>query len=329
MNLLENIVLACALSGLVGCGTEAGTTKATEHSNTTNAPASIAYIGLFGDNALAVVDMTAGKVRTTIPVTAPDGIAITPDGAKVYVSSNDSGAVAVIDTASDSVKTTIAVGTQPQGMVATEDGKYVIVAVQGDGDAAIIDTAMDAVVARAPIGKAHSAATNADGTLSFVSSQAPDAPAVQLVDVPSGAPAGTFPVEAAPRALADVDGKLYVTLVGSADVDVLDATSGQKLGAITTDGSPHDVRPTRDGSRVLTVSQTAGELVFIDPATSTLVAHVATGTMPHWIGLPSDGREAYVTNEGDNDVVVVDLATHAVTKTFAVGQAPRKIVVRP
>ncbi len=126
-----------------------------------------------------------------------------------------------------------------------------------------------------------------------------------------------------------MDGKLYVTLVGSADVDVLDATSGQKLGAITTDGSPHDVRPTRDGSQVLTVSQTAGELVFIDPATSTLVTHVATGTMPHWIGLPSDGREAYVTNEGDNDVVVVDLATRAVTQTFAVGQAPRKIVVRP
>jgi YVTN family beta-propeller protein len=179
------------------------------------------------------------------------------------------------------------------------------------------------------VGKAHSAATNPDGSLAFVASQAADAPGVQCVDVPSAAPATLFPLGAPPRALADVQNRLYVTEVGSADVDVLDAASGQKLAAVTTGGSPHDVRPTRDGTSVLTVSQTAGELDFIDPATSTITSQVQTGTMPHWIALSSDGRSAYVTNEGDNNLVVVDLTTHAVTKTLAVGKAPRKIVVRP
>jgi len=89
------------------------------------------------------------------------------------------------------------------------------------------------------------------------------------------------------------------------------------------------VRPTRDGTAVLTVSQTAGELDFIDPASSTIVNRVATGTMPHWIAPSTDGRAVYVTNEGDDNLVVVDLATHAVTKTLSVGKAPRKLVVRP
>ncbi|HSU39020.1 MAG TPA: YncE family protein, partial [Polyangiaceae bacterium] len=246
-----------------------------------------------------------------------------------YVSSNDSGSVAVIDTAARRLSTTIAVGAQPSGMVATSDGKYVIVAVQGEGEAVIVDTATDAVLARAAVGKAHSATMNPDGSLAFVASQAQAAPGIQGIDVPSGAPSMLFPLDAAPRALADVQGKLYATEVGSADVEVLDATSGDKLAAVTTGGSPHDVRPTRDGAAVLTVSQTAGELDFIDPASSTIVARVATGTLPHWIAPATDGRGVYVTNEGDDNLVVVDVVTHAVTKTLSLGKAPRKIVVQP
>ena len=326
MNRLQSSLLVITFCTLSGCGTGDGMDKSPPPNTSTSA---LAYVGLFGDNALAVVDTGSGKVLSTIPVTAPDGIAILPDGSKVYVSSNDSGTVAVVDTASRRVSATIAVGAQPQGLVATSDGKYVIVAVQGDGEASIIDTATDSVVAHAAIGKPHSAALNPDGSLAFVASQDQAAPGVQCVDVPSATTAMLFPLDAAPRALADVQGKLYVTEVGSADVQVLDAASGQKLAAVTTGGSPHDLRPTRDGTAVLTVSQTAGELDFIDPGTSTIVAAVATGTMPHWIALSNDGRLAYVTNEGDNDLVVVDLATHAVTKTFSIGKAPRKIVVRP
>jgi YVTN family beta-propeller protein len=330
MHHLEHALFAFTLCCLTACSSDDDTTSTAAHPSTANtSTTALAYVGFFGDNALGVVDVASGKVRTTIPVTAPDGIAITPDGKKVYVSSNDSGTVAVIDTKTERVATSIPVGTQPSGMVATSDGKYVIVAVQGDGEAAIIDTATDSVTTHAAVGKAHSAATNPDGSLAFVTSQAADAPAVQVVDIPSAAPAATFPVDAAPRALCDVQGKLYVTLVGSSDVQVLDAASGQKLGMITTQGSPHDVRPTLDLAEVLTVSQTAGELDFIDPQTSTIAAQVATGTMPHWIALSRDGAAAYVTNEGDNNLVVVDLKARAVTKTIAVGKAPRKIVMHP
>lgn len=328
---LRLIFLALALSCVSGCGSDDDTNTGVHHGDatTSNTTSPLAYVGLYGDNAVAVVELASGKVRTTIPVTAPDGMAVTPDGAKVYVSSNDSGTVAVIDTASARVTTTIPVGTQPAGMGLTGNGKYVIVAVQGDGEVVIVDTSTDGVVARAAVGKAHSAAADPAGALAFVTSQVTDAPAVQVVDIPSGTAGASFPVDAAPRALTDVAGKLYVTLAGSADVQVLDAASGTKLGVVTTAGSPHDVRPTPDGSTVLTVSQTAGELELIDTKTTTLVAHVATGAMPHWIALSPDGALAYVTNEADGDLAVVDLRTRAVTKTIAVGNAPRKLVTRP
>src|SRR5262245_32363552 len=45
-----------------------------------------AYVGLFKDNAVAVLDTGTDRVLRTIPIPpGPHGIAITPDGRKVYV----------------------------------------------------------------------------------------------------------------------------------------------------------------------------------------------------------------------------------------------------
>src|SRR5713101_9902993 len=62
------------------------------------------YVGLFKDDAVAVVDTAQNRVVSTIPVPkGPHGLVITPDGRKVYVSSDGASTVSVIDTASDKV----------------------------------------------------------------------------------------------------------------------------------------------------------------------------------------------------------------------------------
>jgi YVTN family beta-propeller protein len=342
-----SLVSFVALGYLVGCGTASNAARysgsggaagvagagtggsAPESAGTGQKPAPMAYVGLFGDNAVAFVDPDARKVVATVPVSAPDGLVVTPDGAKVYVSSANTGKVDVIDTAKQQIATTVDVGTQPQGISITPDGRYVVVAVQGDGQVAIVDTATDTVVGKRPVGKAHSSAISPDGKLAFVASQVTDAPALDVIDLPAGEAGPSFPLGAAPRAVTDLNGKLYATLAGSGSIAVLDAADGGVPRSIDTAGSPHDVRPTIDGKFVLTVSQTGGELELIDPASDMVIAHVGTGKMPHWIGLTPDGAYAYVTNEGDDDVVLVDLATRTVDRQIAVGKAPRKIAVAP
>src|SRR5512138_3001987 len=70
-----------------------------------------AYVGLFKDNAVAVIDTGTNQVLKTIPVPAgPHGLVITGDGKTVYVSSDVDSKVSVIDTASDTVGSTIEVG---------------------------------------------------------------------------------------------------------------------------------------------------------------------------------------------------------------------------
>ena len=44
-----------------------------------------AYVGLFKDDAVAVIDTAQNKVLGTIPVPkGPHGLVVTPDGRKVY-----------------------------------------------------------------------------------------------------------------------------------------------------------------------------------------------------------------------------------------------------
>ena len=62
------------------------------------------YVGLFKDDAVAVIDTSTNKVLRTISVPkGPHGLVVTPDGAKVYVSSDGDSTVSVIDTATDTL----------------------------------------------------------------------------------------------------------------------------------------------------------------------------------------------------------------------------------
>src|SRR5437763_12845339 len=108
-----------------------------------------AYVGLFKDNAVAVLDTGANSVLGTIPIPpGPHGLVVTPDGRKVYVSSDGASTVSVIDTATDQVMATIEVGSTPHGLAISADGRQVLVSDFGTNQSMIIDTATDRIVGR-------------------------------------------------------------------------------------------------------------------------------------------------------------------------------------
>jgi YVTN family beta-propeller protein len=76
-------------------------------------------------NKVTVVDTTTNKVVTTIDVgLAPAGVAVKPDGSKVYVANETvRGTVSVIDTATNAVSATVAVGSNPIGMRPKNTGR--------------------------------------------------------------------------------------------------------------------------------------------------------------------------------------------------------------
>jgi YVTN family beta-propeller protein len=291
-----------------------------------------AYVGLFKDNAIAVLDMSTNRLLSTIAVPpGPHGLVITPDGRKVYVSSDGASTVSVIDTASDRVVRSIEVGPTPHGLAMAPDGRRVVVSSFGANQVMSIDTTSDQIVGRMSVLQPHNSAISPDGRTAYVGSQQQGATALVILDLANQRQIGTVPLEKTPRALnLSPDGKwLYVTLAGVDAVQVFDPATGQVIGQIPVGASPHVALFTPDGHAALVVSQGPGEVGFLEPSRSTASGTVAVGKTPHWLAISTDGRTAYVTNEGSNDVSVVELSSHRVTATIPVGNAPRKIALRP
>jgi YVTN family beta-propeller protein len=294
-------------------------------------PALKAYAGLFGDNAVAVIDTSRNQVTRTIPVPpGPHGLVITPDGRKVFVSSDGATTVSVIDTTTDAVVASIDVGMTPHGLSMSSDGEYVLLSGYGTDLAEVIDTGTNQIVGRVAVPRPHNSAISLDGKTAYVGSQDQASPSIDVVSLDAGPVTATVPVPRAPRALDfSAAGKVYFTVTGVNGLEVLDTATNQLAAPIPTGGSPHHMVGTKDGDFELVVSQTAGDLEYVDVKSQTVVAAVPTGKAPHWIGLTPDGSRAYVTNESDNNISVVDVARRKVVATIPVGNGPRKIAVQP
>ncbi len=102
-----------------------------------------------------VINTATNGVTATIPVgIVPFGVAVSPDGSKVYVTNDGSNTVSVIDTTANTVIATIPVGVGPAGLAVTQDGSKVYVANFNSNSVSAIDMSTNAVIATIPVGMA-------------------------------------------------------------------------------------------------------------------------------------------------------------------------------
>ena len=291
-----------------------------------------AYVGVFKDDAIAVIDTTTNRVVSTISVPkGPHGLVITPDGRKVYVSSDGASTVSVIDTITDQIVSSIDVGPNPHGLAISPDGRKLLVMGFGANQAIVIDTTSDRILGQIPVPLAHNGAISPDGQLAYVGSQQQGATAIDVLDLTEMKEIAKVPLDKTPRGLdLSPDGRwLYFTVAGVDTVLVLETATNEIVSQIATGASPHVALFAPDGRVALVVNQGPGEISLIGPVNNTIGATLKVGKAPHWLAISADSRTAYITNEGSNEVSVVDIASRQVTTTIPVGNAPRKIALQP
>jgi YVTN family beta-propeller protein len=291
-----------------------------------------AYVGIFRDDTVTVIDTASNRVLRTIAVPkGPHGLVMTPGARKVYVSSDGASTVSVIDTITDQVVSSIDVGPNPHGLAISPDGRKLLVMAFGANQAIVIDTMSDRIVGQISVPLAHNGAIGSDGRLAYVGSQQQGSTAIVVLDLIEMKEISKVPLDKTPRGLdLSPDGKwLYFTVAGSDAVLVLETATNQIVNQIATGVSPHVALFAPDGQVALVVNQGPGELSMIEPMNNTVSTTLKVGKAPHWLAISADGRTAYVTNEGSNDVSVVDLGSRQVIATIPVGNAPRKIAVQP
>jgi YVTN family beta-propeller protein len=79
-------------------------------------------------------------------------VAVTPDGATAYVANHGGNTVSVIDTATNTVTTTITVGSFPHQVAVTPDGTTAYTGNDGSGSVSVIDTTTNTVTTTITVG---------------------------------------------------------------------------------------------------------------------------------------------------------------------------------
>jgi YVTN family beta-propeller protein len=288
-----------------------------------------------GDNTVSVIDTTTNTVIATVPVGRdPRGVAVTPDGTKVYVTNFDDNTVSVIGTVTNTVFATIPVGEQPTGLAVTPDGSRVYVAnsntTASPWTLSVIDTATKAVSAvplPPPAGQSQGVAVTPDGKRVYV---AGGAATVAVINTATNA-GSAVSIPSATGLLNGVaitpDGRwVYVADGLNNGVSVINTTSNSLSTTIPGFSDPFEVAVSPNGSKVYVTNFALGNPGFvsvIDTDMNTIVVpSIPVGSAPAGLAVTPDGNRIYVANLVSNDVSVIDTGSNAVIATIPVGNNP-------
>ena len=295
-----------------------------------------AYITNLNSNTVSVIDIPTNTViKTVIVGYGPQGIAVTPDGSKVYVTNSGYGyqhpesSVSVIDTATNTVIKTLTAGHEPKRVAVSTDGtKVYVVNFESGGSVSVIDTATDTVTATVnglfyPLG----IAVNPDGTKVYVTSHN----TVNIINTITNTVTATINDGSGPAEIAvNPEGtKIYVAHPGKNFVSVIDIKTSTVTDTIlynTDIGSPYGITVNPAGTNVYVTHHSSNTVSVTDTATNTVKTTVSVGLQPEAVAVSPDGTKVYVTNSHSNTVSVIDTATNTVTATVDVGNFPFGVV---
>ncbi|MGK5543604.1 cell surface protein [Streptomyces sp. URMC 127] len=231
-----------------------------------------------GEGSLALLDITAGTLRTVGAGSWPYRVTALPDASAAYVTNPLAGTVHAIDLATGAAQP-VDVGPSPDGLVASPDGGHVYVATNGDPVVAVVDTATNTVGRRfgGPI-TAMCTALTPDGTVLCFGIHS----GVNAVAVARTAGAGDPPlvgVGQSPEQLAaSPDGALVFVANRGHEIKVIDV---QAVTEVTPVRTPRDrtnaVAVSPDGAFLFVTSERADSVQKLPVAGGDPVAEFPLG----------------------------------------------------
>ena len=213
------------------------------------------YAYITQDNAagtVTVFDIATATVVATIAVgTSPQGLAVTPDGAYVYVCNYGSNSVSVIDTATNAVTTTITVASSPNYIAITPDGLSAYVTQYAAASVSQIDLATNAVVATVAVGTDPAGlCITPDGGYVYVANSGSGT--VSVIATSTNAVVTTVAVQSRPFyiAITPNGAYVYVANTGSDTVSDIQVSTNVVVATLSLSGSPTGLAISPDNTRV-------------------------------------------------------------------------------
>lgn len=225
--------------------------------------------------------LTGAVIGTSITVGNPMGITLNSVDSKAYMSNANSNTVSVIDTTTNAVTNTIAVGigNGPDGITLSPDRSKVFVNNAASQTVSIINTATNLVTATVSVGGGGGGITfNSDGSKAYVVNWGSDT--VSVIDTTSNTVTATIPVGNGPLSIAlSHDGsKAYVANGTTSTVSIIDTATNTVTTTLTGLNSVYGISISPDGSTLYVRSSSGEQLYTIDTTTNTITTYTGFGT---------------------------------------------------
>jgi len=211
-----------------------------------------AYVPDYHRCTLSIIDTSTNTVVAVIPTQSvgPTGVAVTPDGSKVFIAFRWARVFAVFDTFSNSFVAEIELPYIARGVAVSPDGTKVYFAEGGDPNG-ILGRYVHVV----------------------------DASSYQVLE---SIQVGVWPYGVA----VSPDGAwVYTANHASDDVSVIDTSTNTVVATIPVGEEPSGVGVTPDGKEVYVANQISDSVSVIDTSTNSVVATIAVGDGPEPFGL--------------------------------------------
>src|ERR671910_903169 len=236
--------------------------------------------------------------------TFPIGIAVNPSTNKLYVVNEYSNTVSVIDTNTDTVKSTISLGNFPYGIDINPLNNRIYITNRGSNTVSVLDGSVDTKLHDIAVGKSPvGIAVNPSANWIYVTNL--DSDTVSVIDTTTNevisniTSIGDSPVGIA---INSISNKLYVSNIESNTVAVIDTNN------INSDDINNKTRAKNNTAllKEIKVNPTlktsySGEDSFIN-----IPADVGFPLLASQVTIDSFENSVYITNTGSNTITIID-----------------------
>ncbi len=273
-------------------------------------------------------------VRAVLKVgQGPQGIAVSPDGATIFVANIESRVLSMINMTTPPLSATIPMPGTPRYVAVSPDGLRAYVGMYtGDGAdsaVAVVDTAgkaVSSVVASGP--QPYALATGPDGDVFVPNHGAADVAVLDHATLQFG-PAVTVQPNPHGVAFAPSINRAYTANHESNSVSIIDLASNTVLDTVLVGQSPHSVAVSPDGRLLAAANYVDATVTLIDTATNKVTATIPAGTAPQHLTFAADSKHLFVVNEDADAISTIDPSTRATVSTTPVGKSPRYVAASP
>ena len=304
-----------------------------------------AYITNYYGNTVSILDPdtneTIDNIPTGVSASGPSGIAVSPDGTRLYVANRPQyslsvGTVSVIDLTERQVIATIPVGVAPLGVAVDPTGKRVFVANEGSSSLSVID-----------------ATTNQTAINLSVPNLTANAYPRGVATHPNPLRPLVYVTNRAVNSFSDDESNPYpdqcnalvsdVSVVSNPDqcvgsLSIFDADLKTQVGSVAVGWAPEGVAVHPDGMLVYVANSGDATVSIIETVFNRVVGVIqldgfggaSRPLVPRGVAVSPDGNRLYVTDGAGNRLFVVDTTSnHSVVDIVPVGNSPYGVSVSP